>query len=271
MFHPITLDAHNPNRMTGSGNHTYLLVGGDRSALLIDAGIGDARHLEALAQALVARGARLRDVIVTHGHPDHASGAAAIARAHPQARFFKHPWPGVDDSYGVQWQPIRDGDEFSLGDASLTALLTPGHSPDHVVFWHRQSRTVFSGDLVVQGSSVMIHASKGGDLIAYLRSLERLLELGPGRLLPAHGPDVDDPRSLLRGYLEHRRAREAQVVAALREGRDEVSSIVESIYDGLSPELVGAASETVLAHLEKLRREGQALERAGRWAVSDEA
>jgi glyoxylase-like metal-dependent hydrolase (beta-lactamase superfamily II) len=80
---------------------------------------------------------------------------------------------------------------------SADALHTPGHSPDHLAFWHEPSRTIFTGDLVVRGSSVMIHWSRGGDLGQYLASLERLLALEPRRLLPAHGPAIDDPRAIL--------------------------------------------------------------------------
>jgi len=271
VFNPIRLDAHNPSSMTGSGNHTYLLIGTDGSAVLIDAGVGDGRHLEALAQSLDAGRAHLRDVIVTHGHMDHASGAPAIAREHPGARFFKYPWREEDGKYSIEWLPIREGDRFAAGDSSLVALHTPGHSPDHVALWHEDSRSAFTGDLVVQGSSVMIHATKGGDLAQYLLALERLLALTPSRLLPAHGPEIPNPDALLRSYLEHRRRREAQVIDALEAGRDAVPSIVESIYDGLAPALVPAASENVRAHLEKLKREGRAVQRDGRWRLPDQS
>src|SRR5215471_19001117 len=148
MFNPIQLDAHNPSPMTGAGNHTYLLIG-ENTALLIDAGVGEPRHLEELGRALDEHHAQLRDVLVTHGHPDHASGVTAIARQHHQARFFKFPWPKEDERYPVDWSPIREGDRFTVGDHTLLALHTPGHSPDHVTFWHEDSRTAFTGDLVV--------------------------------------------------------------------------------------------------------------------------
>ena len=267
MFNPIRLDAHNPSPMTGAGNHTYLLVEEHGSAVLIDAGVGESRHLEELAATLEGHHAQLRDVLVTHGHPDHASGVTAIAREHRRARFFKYPWPEEDRRFPVDWLPIHEGDRVAIGEHSLVALHTPGHSPDHMAFWHEESRTAFTGDLVVSGSSVMIHASHGGDLGQYLQSLQRLLALEPLRLLPAHGPEVTDPESLLRGYIEHRRIREAQVIAALAAGRDAVPAIVESIYDGLSSALVPAAAENVQAHLEKLRRDGRAMERDGRWMI----
>ncbi len=253
--------------MTGAGNNTYLIVGSAGGAALVDAGVGESQHLEVLEGKLAAGAARLDRVLVTHGHGDHAAGAPALASRHPAARFYKFPWPLTDAKFGVRWESVGDGDVIESGGEPLVVLHTPGHSPDHVVFWHEATRTCFTGDMVTQGSSVMIEASRGGDLSDYLHSLERLRALNAGRFLPAHGPEIADPAALLTQYLNHRLMRERQVIGALRAGRRTVQAIADSIYDGLDPALMPAARENVRAHLEKLRKEGRAFERDAQWTM----
>jgi glyoxylase-like metal-dependent hydrolase (beta-lactamase superfamily II) len=251
--------------MTGAGNNTYLIIGSEGRAALIDAGVGEARHLDDIARQLKQHAARLDRVLVTHSHADHASGAPALAAAHEGAHFQKYPWRPADVKIQVKWEPLADGDRIDIGRERLIALHTPGHSPDHVVFWHQASRTVFTGDLIVPGSSVMIHWSGGGDLAQYMASLERVLALHPQRLLPAHGAEAMSPATVVREHLDHRRMREAQIVQALTLGLDTVEAIGDYIYHGLSPALIPAARENVRAHLEKLRSEGRVVEHEAKW------
>ena len=111
-----------------------------------------------------------------------------------------------------------DGERIDVGDECVAALHTPGHSPDHLAFWHEPSRTVFTGDLVVLGSSVMIHGAAAAISAQYLASLERLLALEPRAAAAGARPAIDDPQAVLTGYLEHRRMRERQVLDGLRAG-----------------------------------------------------
>ncbi len=262
MTQPIVrLDAHNPGPMTGGGNQTYL-VGGRGGASLVDAGVGEPRHLAAIDRALAGR--PLTHVLVTHAHVDHIAGAPALAARHPAAAFARFSC-AHDAASSIAWRPLADGDRIDSGGVSLVVLHTPGHAPDHVAFWHEASGTLFSGDMVNPGGSVMIDWSRGGRMDQYLASLDRLLALEPRRLLAAHGGEVADPQAVIREHIAHRRLRGEQIAAALGDRPATVQAIAESIYHGLGPVLMGAARENVRAHLEQLRLEGRAVEDDGGW------
>lgn len=247
--------------MTGGGNWTWLLRG--RVPTLIDAGTGQPRHIDSVAEAL--KGVSLAQVLVTHSHSDHASGAPAIAERMPGARFFKMPWLERDIRWPAPWEPLADGDVVEAGDTSLTVLHTPGHAPDHVCFWHEESRVLFGGDLAIKGTTVYIPAAHHGDLAAYIASIERVIALQPARLLPAHGAVIDDPVTVLRRYLVHRREREDQILDLLRRGTTTVDAIAADLYRGLSDALMIRAREMVGAHLIKLERDGKVIRRDDAW------
>ena len=262
-MNPQPIHAFNPGPMTGDGNWTWFIAG--QVPTLVDAGTGDSRHLAAVRAALGAGG--LGQVLVTHAHVDHISGAVALSKTFGGAAFRKMPWPDRDARWPVSWLPLADGDRIEAGDTVLTVVHTPGHAPDHVCFWDAGSRTVFCGDLAVMGTTVYIPATLGGDLAQYLASLRRILDLEPARLLPAHGPVIDDPGRVLRHYIEHRLEREAQVLDALRVGDRTPEAIVARVYRGLAAARAALARESVEAHLVKLEREGRARREAGAWHI----
>lgn len=262
---PIPVHAANPGPMTGTGNWTWLIPG--RVPTLIDAGTGESAHLQALDDAL--QGAMLTQVLITHAHTDHAAGAPAIASRMPQARFRKMLWPERDAKWPVPYESLADRQEIDVGDTRLIAVHTPGHAPDHLSFWHEETRTLFCGDLAVKGTTVWIPANLQGDLAAYLASLERVLALDPERLLPAHGPVIDDPEHVLRGYIEHRLEREQQILEALGRGESTPDAIVARVYRALKADLIPMAREGVIAHLVKLEREGRARRDGDQWLQTD--
>jgi len=260
----IILTAFNPSPRTGAGNHTYLFTGPE--PLLVDAGVGDPRHLEAIAAALGST--PLAQVVVTHNHADHASGVDALAARWPSAVFLKKPWPGRDDRHGVRWRPLEDGDLVRAGDVELTAVWTPGHAPDHLCLYDVARGELYGGDLLVRGGTVVIPASAGGSLAQYLASLERVRALAPVRVHPAHGPAIEDPAALIDEYVAHRELRESQVAAALASGDTTPAAITARVYPALDPALLDFAEDSVLAHLIKLEEEGRAWRGPNGWAKS---
>ena len=234
---------------------------------LIDAGEGRPPHLDAVRSAL--EGAALRQVLVTHGHGDHAAGAPSLAAHSPEAVFRKMPWSDRDARYAVDWVPLADGEGVDAGDTRLTAVHTPGHAPDHLCFWHEPTRTLFGGDLAMSHGTVWIPGNRGGDLRAYLDSLRRIISLAPRRILPAHGEIIEAPLPLLERYLAHRAEREEQIIAALRHRPRTADAIVAAVYRGLEPALLPMAGEGVLAHLRKLEVEGRAGRAGDVWHMID--
>jgi glyoxylase-like metal-dependent hydrolase (beta-lactamase superfamily II) len=235
---PILIPAGNPSEWTGpSGNNTWLVPG--REPALVDAGVGHAQHVEAVADAL--NGAPLARVLITHWHPDHVKGLPAL----------RDRWKGlvvVDAA----------GDDVPAGDGHLEIIPTPGHSPDHLCFFDREAGDLYCGDLARKGGTIVIPARKGGDLRVYLESLRLVRELAPRRLLPGHGPVVDDPSALIDEYIAHRQKREQQILQAMLAGARTVDDIVRRVYPALPASLSDGAADSVRAHLAKLRDEGRA-------------
>lgn len=234
---PILIPAGNPSEWTGpTGNNTWLLPGHEPA--LVDAGVGDPGHLDELAAAL--NGAPLVRVLITHWHPDHVKGLPAL----------RDRWPGVTVVDAV-------GGPVPAGDDTLEIVPTPGHSPDHLCFFDRASGDLYCGDMARRGGTIVIPARKGGDLRAYLASLEQMRALAPKRLLPGHGPIVDDPIALIDEYIARRQKREQQILQAMLEGARTVEEIVRRVYPALPESLSAAAADSVRAHLAKLRDDGR--------------
>jgi glyoxylase-like metal-dependent hydrolase (beta-lactamase superfamily II) len=251
--------APNPSIYTLEGTNTWIVGAGP--TIVIDPGPDDPSHRDEVLRAADTVAA----VLVTHGHEDHAEGAAAFAER-ADAPLFGWRLAGATQ--------IRDGARTEVAGATLVAVHTPGHSADHVAFFEPTEGALFTGDAVV-GRGTSFIDPPDGDLTAYLASLRTMRDIHPRTIYPGHGPLVPNAPAKLQQYLAHRAEREEQVLAGLAAGDRRVTELVARIYENYPPEVHPLAARSVTAHLQKLQREGRVKgEGRGRsqtWVVLDPA
>jgi glyoxylase-like metal-dependent hydrolase (beta-lactamase superfamily II)/8-oxo-dGTP pyrophosphatase MutT (NUDIX family) len=255
--------APNPGMMTGPGTNSYLVGEGDLA--VIDPGPDDASHLEAM---LAAGGGRIRWILCTHTHIDHSPGAAAL-RAATGAQIIGWPAPeGPSQDAGFAPERIpQHGERLALGGLTLRVLHTPGHASNHLCYLLEDTRMLFTGDHVMQGSTVVI-GPPDGSMQAYLRSLEALLGENVAVFAPGHGYLIGEPHKELRRLIAHRLAREAKVVTALeRLGAAPLETLLPAVYDDVHPRLHRVAARSLGAHLEKLVADGRVRDESGRFEL----
>jgi glyoxylase-like metal-dependent hydrolase (beta-lactamase superfamily II) len=247
--------APNPGAFTYHGTNTYLIEG-SRGFTVLDPGPDDPGHLQAI---LAATGARVARILLSHTHADHLDGLPALraATGAPACGFHRSADPRFTPD-----MPIRDGDEID----GWTALHTPGHAADHLCFV-RPDGVAFTADHVMSWSTSVV-SPPGGNMRQYFASLERMLARDDRLHLPGHGPAMAEPRAYVHQLLDHRRQREAAIVAALAAGPQTASELVEALYVGLAERLKPAAARSVTAHLEKLGEEGRAAARGAVWQAA---
>jgi len=253
--------APNPGMMTGPGTNSYLV--GERELAVIDPGPDDATHLEAL---LAAADGRIRWILCTHTHIDHSPAAAAL-RAATGAEVIGRPAPqGASQDAGFAPERVpAHGERLELGGVTLRAIHTPGHASNHLCYLLEETRMLFTGDHVMQGSTVVI-GPPDGNMQAYLRSLEALLGEDVAVFAPGHGYLIGEPHKEVRRLIAHRLAREAKVAAALeRLGTSTLETLVAAVYDDVHPRLHRVALRSLSAHLEKLVAEGRVRDESGRF------
>ena len=246
-----TVLAPNPGPMTLSGTNTWVLGRGGGPALVVDPG---PLHEEHLHRVLEAAGGAVAAVLVTHHHLDHVEGAARFAElAGCGVRAVDPAWRVPADGAGLE-----DGTALDADGVRVEVVATPGHTADSVslLATHDDGVDLLTGDTVLGFGSTVI-AQPDGDLGAYLASLDRLLALvedrGVRRVLPGHGPVVEDPRAVLEGYRAHRHERLDQVRAALGGGARTAEEVLAAVYpDAVGTPLERAALQSVQAQLDHL-------------------
>jgi glyoxylase-like metal-dependent hydrolase (beta-lactamase superfamily II) len=200
-------------------------------------------------------------------------GVASVLERFGPLKVSKKPWPGEDERFGVEVDPIDDGAVIRTKGASLRAIHTPGHAPDHLSFMIDEEHALISGDNILGVGTAVIPLDTG-DLLDYMRSLERVLAETPRRIYPAHGPLIEDGPAKIREYIQHRSDREREILAALEQEPMVVMEIVKIVYAAYPEVLHPAAGQSVAQHLLKLEREQRVAREPGahplaaRWARS---
>lgn len=252
----FTALGQNPSAFTGPGTNTYL-VGTGSEKILLDTGDGRPEYLPVLEEAMEASGCRsIQEIVLTHGHPDHIGGVESILDRLGPCKVTKMKYEAFDAPYDFEIHEVGDGDTIKTQGATLRALHTPGHAPDHICFMLEEEKGLFTGDNVL-GLGTTIIPAETGSLADYIQSLEYLLAQKPNCIFPAHGPMVETGCEKIQEYIDHRLHREEQILAALKQGSESVIAIVEIIYAAYPKELHAAAGQSVTSHLIKLQEEGK--------------
>jgi glyoxylase-like metal-dependent hydrolase (beta-lactamase superfamily II) len=250
--HIERLLAPNPSPFTFRGTGVYL-VGDDKNVAVIDPGPNDPEHIKSLLTAIGSR--KVGHILITHTHRDHSPAAAALKEATGAKTYGYGPHPRHDgdaeeggDREFVPDMAVRDGDVIADNAYRIRCIFTPGHTSNHMCYALEEEQVLFTGDHVM-GWSTSVIAPPDGDMGQYMKSLEKLILREDRTLYPTHGSPIVKPGPFLRAYLRHRKMREGQIARAIARGKNTEPLLVEALYAGLSPALLGAARLTVRAHL----------------------
>lgn len=256
------LVAPNPSIMTGPGTNTYLF--GSEEIAVLDPGPMIDSHIEAIIELADAP---IGWILVTHTHPDHSPAANVLAQI-TGGELIGRPTPEgphQDATFSPHFL-VSDGERLETDEFVIEAFHTPGHASNHVCYLHEESNWLFTGDHVIDGSTVVIDPPDG-NMKQYIESLRRVRRLDCDALGPGHGEIIRDPERVIDWIIGHRLQRESKVAAALAANPNLTTrELVPHVYKDVDKKLYGWAERSLLAHLLKLEEDGAAARTDDRWS-----
>jgi glyoxylase-like metal-dependent hydrolase (beta-lactamase superfamily II) len=268
-IHPLVqrITAPNPGMMTGPGTNSYIIGDETKGDLaMVDPGPDMPEHIERLVNAV---GSRLRWIVCTHTHVDHSPAVRGVVQATDAKThgYGKVPDDGRQDTLFKPDRALVNDDVVDCGTFKLRAIHTPGHASNHLCYLLEGTGLLFTGDHVMQGSTVVI-SPPDGDMFAYFASLNKLSRYEVTAFAPGHGHVIQTPREEVAKIIAHRLKREQMVVEALTHSKAAtLDDLVPVVYSDVSPKLHVPARRSLHAHLLKLARDGRAAEADGRWRM----
>lgn len=244
------ITAGNGSVFTGPGTNTYLV--GDEDVTVIDPGPAMEEHIDTILGA----SKNIKQILVTHTHPDHSPGVRLLKKQLdvPAYGMLTKSSKNQDTTFSPE-RILQDGEIFDEGDFSLEVVHTPGHASNHLCFILKEEKFIFTGDHIMNGSTVVI-GPPDGNMKQYIESLEKLKNYDIEKIAPGHGEVLDNPYEVADWIINHRLEREKKVFSALKDvSRGTPDSLVEKVYNDVDSSLFPIAKASLLAHLIKLEED----------------
>lgn len=249
----ITVVPISSNTIPPFFNTNLVTIESDGECLIVDPGACDEakEHLKQLLLSLPSE----PKVFITHAHTDHWDGLDVVEEIYPNVTVYGHQKMLTKIKTTLKTQQVFD-EVIMVGNRSLKAIYTPGHTDGHMSLFDSLTQTIIAGDHVVGWGSAVLSPSNG-DMKSYLDTCQLLIDLDPKLIIPAHGPPNFNPIKLLKNYVSHRLEREASIMNAIEAGNHTLDDIVKVVYQDVPQAMWEFAKSNILLHVRKLVTENK--------------